>query len=114
MAHFPGMVRMISRTRIRSILSALTLYVGAALIIAYFWAHAHSGDHGLRAKQDLVQQASELKRELDELKRERAAWEHRVSLLRPNAVDPDLLEERARAQLDYMHPRDLTLVLKRP
>src|SRR5215216_399164 len=105
--------RMVSRTRIRSILSALSLYVGAALIIGYFWAHAHSGDHGLKAKQDLVQQASDLTRELDELKRERATWEHRVALLRPNAVDPDLLEERARAQLDYMHPRDVTLVLRR-
>src|SRR5437868_13832521 len=100
---------MVTRTRIRSALSALALYAAAALIIGYFWAHAHSGDHGLKAKQDLVQQAADLGRELDQLKAERAAWEHRVALLRPNAVDPDLLEERARAQLDYTHPRDLTL-----
>jgi cell division protein FtsB len=104
---------MVTRTRIRSVLSALALYVGAALIIGYFWAHAHSGDHGLKAKQDLVEQAADLARELDQLKAERVAWEHRVALLRPNAVDPDLLEERARAQLDYTHPRDLTLMLKR-
>ena len=109
----PMVHRMISRTRVRSILGALGLYVGAALIIGYFWANAHSGDHGLRAKQDLVHQAVELTRELEALRREREAWEHRVALLRPNAVDPDLLEERARAQLDYTHPRDLTLVLKR-
>ena len=105
---------MISRSRARSIQSTLGLYAGAALIITYFWAHAHSGEHGLRASQDLVQQAADLTHELDELKRERAAWEHRVQLLRASAVDPDLLEERARAQLDYVHPRDLTLVLKRP
>jgi cell division protein FtsB len=104
---------MVTRTRIRSVLSALALYVGAALIIGYFWAHAHSGDHGLKAKQDLVEQAADLARELDQLKAERVAWEHRVALLRPNAVDPDLLEERARAQLDYTHPRDLILMLKR-
>src|ERR1700704_4137562 len=104
---------MVTRTRIRSVLSALALYVGAALIIGYFWAHAHSGEHGLKAKQDLVEQAADLARELDQLKAERVAWEHRVALLRPNAVDPDLLEERARAQLDYTHPRDLTLMLKR-
>jgi len=104
---------MASRSRTRAALSAIGLYIAASLIIGYFWAHAHSGDHGLRAKQDLVQQAADLRRELAEVKDERAAWEHRVSLLRPNAVDPDLLEERARAQLDYMHPRDLTLVLPR-
>jgi cell division protein FtsB len=108
-AHVGVMVRMVSRPRIRSVLSALSLYVGAALIIGYFWAHAHSGDHGLKAKQDLVHQAIDLTQELDELRRERAAWEYRVALLRPNAVDPDLLEERARAQLDYTHPRDLVL-----
>ena len=105
--------RMASRSRVRAALGAIGLYVAAALIIGYFWAHAHSGDHGLKAKHDLVQRAADLTRELSELRQERAAWEHRVSLLRPNAVDPDLLEERARAQLDYMHPRDLTLVLQR-
>jgi cell division protein FtsB len=104
---------MVSRTRIRSVLSTLGLYAGAALLIGYFWAHAHSGDHGLKAKQDLVEQAVDLSRELDDLRVERKAWEHRVELLRPNAVDPDLLEERARAQLDYTHPRDITLTLKR-
>jgi cell division protein FtsB len=105
---------MVSRTRIRSILGTLGLYVGAALAIGYFWAHAHSGEHGLKAKQDLVAQAADLTRELEEVRAEHAAWEHRVELLRPNAVDPDLLEERARARLDYMHPRDLTLMLRRP
>jgi cell division protein FtsB len=108
--HFPTMV---IRTRIRSALSALGLYTGVALLIAYFWAHAHSGEHGLDAKQDLVQQEADLSRDLVLVKAEREAWEHRVALLRPNAVDPDLLEERARAQLHYSHPRDLTLMLKR-
>jgi cell division protein FtsB len=105
---------MVSRTRIRSVLGTIGLYIGAALIIGYFWANAHSGEHGLKAKQDLVQQQADLMHELMVLKAERAAWEHRVELLRPNAVDPDLLEERARARLDYMHPRDLTLMLKKP
>jgi cell division protein FtsB len=105
--------RMVSRSRLHAALGAVGLYVAAALIVGYFWANAHSGDHGLKAKQDLVQQAADLTREVSELRQERASWEHRVSLLRPNAVDPDLLEERARAQLDYMHPRDLTLMLRR-
>ena len=104
---------MVIRTRIRSALGALGLYVGAALLIAYFWAHAHSGEHGLKAKQDLVQQEADLTRDLALVKAEREAWEHRVALLRPNAVDPDLLEERARAQLQHTHARDLTLMLKR-
>ena len=38
---------------------------------------------------------------------ERAEGERRVSLLRSDRVDPDMLDERARYQLDYANPRDL-------
>ena len=51
--------------------------------------------------------------ELDAVKAERAVWERRVSLLKPDNIDPDLLDERARALLDAADPRDLTLMLKR-
>ena len=45
--------------------------------------------------------------ELARLKRERADSEHRISLLRPDRLDPDMLDERARYQLDYANPHDL-------
>ena len=48
------------------------------------------------------------------LKDERAEWQHRVKLLQSNSIDPDTLDERARAVLNYLDPRDLTLMLKRP
>jgi hypothetical protein len=35
-----------------------------------------------------------------------------VVLLRSESVDPDMLDERARAMLDYVHPRDLVLLGK--
>jgi cell division protein FtsB len=35
-------------------------------------------------------------------------------LLRSASIDPDMLEERARANLNYLDPRELTLMLKRP
>ena len=38
-------------------------------------------------------------------------WQHRVSLLRSNTLDPDMLDERARVKLNYVHPRDLVLIL---
>jgi cell division protein FtsB len=100
---------MVSRTRLRTILQTLGLYIGAALLIGYFWMHAHSGQHGLQAQQGLLQQEADLSAEFAKVKAERAAWEHRVSLLRGYSIDPDLLDERARAQLDFVHPRDLVL-----
>ena len=103
---------MIVRKRLRSILAALGLYAGAALMIGYFGVNAYTGARGLKSNQDLAQQMSALTAEVAALKLERQRWEHRVSLLRSDAIDPDLLDERARAVLDYVDPHDLVLLHK--
>ena len=105
---------MVTRRKLRSFLTALGLYVGAALLIGYFGVNAFTGNHGLRAKQDLDQQFTELNDELARLKRERAEWQRRVALLKSESIDPDTLDERARAVLGYVQPREITLMLKRP
>ena len=43
---------MVTRKRLRSILTTLGLYVMAALLIGYFGVNAYSGNHGLKAKVD--------------------------------------------------------------
>jgi cell division protein FtsB len=103
---------MVTHRRRRSILTAFALYILAAAFIGYFAVNAFTGNHGLRAQQDLEQQMTSIKDELDALKSERAEWEQRVSLLRSDRIDPDMLEERGRALLDYVDPRDVTLLLK--
>ena len=103
---------MIVRKRLRSILAAIGLYAAAALMIGYFGVNAYTGARGLKANQDLAQQMSALTGELAALKLERQRWEHRVSLLRADAIDPDLLDERVRAMLDYADPHDLVLMRK--
>jgi cell division protein FtsB len=105
---------MVTRKRLRTVLNALALYTIAALVIGYFGVNAYTGNRGLRAKQDLDQQIAQLTSELSTLKTERARWERRVALLKPESLDPDMLDERARALLDYIDPRDLTLRLKQP
>lgn len=101
---------MVVRTRLRSILIALALYLVVGLLIGYFGMHAYTGNHGLKAKQDLLVQLTELSEELKQAKAETAQWERRVALLRSNGLDPDMLDERARAMLHYVHPRDLVLL----
>lgn len=103
---------MVTRKRLRSFFTALGLYAVAALFVGYFAANAFSGNHGLRAKQQLDEQVSELGTELNGAQLERAQWERRVSLLRADRLDPDLLDERARAELHYVDPRELILTLK--
>ncbi|HXX06475.1 MAG TPA: septum formation initiator family protein [Pseudolabrys sp.] len=101
---------MVSHRRRRAVLTVLGLYTFAALFIGYFAANAFTGNHGLRAQQDLEQQLTTMKAELAQLKAERALWERRVSLLRADRIDPDMLDERARSLVGYVDRRDLTLL----
>jgi len=105
---------MVTRKRLRSILTALGLYVIAALLIGYFGVNVFSGNHGLKAKQDIDRQVAVLSSELAGLQAQRRQWERRIALLKSDQIDPDMLDERARALLDYTHPHDLTLIVDRP
>src|SRR5262249_31907319 len=105
---------MVTRKRLRTVLNALALYIIAALVIGYFGVNAYSGNHGLRAKQDLDRQIAELSDELASLKAERAGWERRVVLLKPESIDPAMLDERARVLLNNADPRELPLRRKHP
>ncbi len=98
---------MVSRNRLKSVLTGLALYTIAAAIVGYFGVNAYTGKYGLNARQELDQEIIALTSELVRLKQELAEGERRVSLLRSDRVDPDMLDERARYQLDYANPRDM-------
>ena len=98
---------MVSRNRLKSVLTGLALYAMAAAIVGYFGVNAYTGKYGLNARQELDQEIIALTSELVRLKQERAEGERRVSLLRSDRVDPDMLDERTRYQLDYANPHDL-------
>jgi len=103
---------MVSHRRRRTILTVIGLYIFAAAFIGYFGVNAFTGNHGLRAQQDLDQQMAAVQEELAQIKAERASWERRVALLRSDRLDPDMLDERARALLGLADPRDLTLIIR--
>src|SRR3984893_9198577 len=98
---------MVTRSRLKSILTGLALYTMAALMVSYFGVNAYTGKYGLDAPHGLDQESHAPLNGAGRLKRERAEGEQRVSLLRSDRVDPDMLDERARYQLDYANPHDL-------
>lgn len=98
---------MVTRSRLKSFLTGLALYTMAAAMIGYFWVNAYTGRYGLNARQELDQEIVTLTAELARLKQERADSEKRIALLRSDRVDPDMLDERARYELDYVNPHDL-------
>ena len=101
---------MVIRARLKAFLTGLALYTMAAAIVGYFGVNAYTGKYGLNARQELDQEIITLTSELARLKLEKAEGEQRVSLLRSDRVDPDMLDERARFQLDYANPHDLVRI----
>lgn len=81
-----------------------------ALLLAYFSYHMVQGDHGLLSLLQLrtkVEQANTLRAGLQA---ERHQMESRVALLRPDNLDPDMLEERARVMLNFAHPNEIVIL----
>jgi cell division protein FtsB len=83
---------------------------GAALLI-YFAYHLVQGDRGLIAWWNLRYEIDRTQATLDEVTGQQDALEHRVALLRPESLDRDMLEERSRLMLGFVHPNDLIVPL---
>jgi cell division protein FtsB len=79
----------------------------------YFAYHVQIGEHGLEARTGLESRKQVLEGEFAGLEEVKQRLERDVALLRPESLDPDMLDERARAILNLAHPNDL-VILKRP
>jgi len=79
--------------------------LGAATI-AYFSYHAVQGDQRLIAWWNLRYEIEKTNYELAEVTAAKQALEHRVSLLRPESLDRDMLEERSRLMLGAVSADD--------
>ena len=75
--------------------------VFAACLVAYFAFHAMQGDRGVNSWLELKQELAQAQETEAQLLAARQELAHRVGLLRPDHLDPDLLEERARLILNY-------------
>ena len=78
-------------------------------IVGYFVYHSIEGDRGLLAYARLTERLTEAHAQLEEVQAERQALERRVSLLRTDNLDPDMLDERARAILNYSRPDEIVI-----
>ncbi len=79
--------------------------------IYYFADHAVYGPHGFFAMIELRKQTTVLETQAAEVREMRERLDHQVSFLRPESVDPDLLDERVRASLGYVSPNDMKIYL---
>ncbi len=76
----------------------------------YFAYHLIEGDRGLLAWVRLTQQIRETKQLAADIHQQRLQQEQRVSLLKSDHLDPDMLDEQARAALNLVAPGEVVIL----
>ncbi len=101
-----------TRQRKQSKVRPLLLPFACLLIIGYFAYHAVEGDYGLRALGKLQVRVASLESELTAARAERERRENHVALMRPESLDRDMIDERARETLNMADAKDLVIFLE--
>lgn len=89
---------------------AVISLIGVA-VLSYFVYHIVHGERGLYALLRMEGEVKASEMQLSRLQKERAELEHRTDLMRPESLDPDLLDEKARELLDYSKPNEVVVLL---
>jgi cell division protein FtsB len=80
------------------------------VLTGYFAYHLLEGDRGLNAWVRLNREIRTANAALDAARAQRAALDLKVLDLRPDHVDPDLLDERIRATLNLVSPNNIVIM----
>jgi cell division protein FtsB len=83
--------------------------LGLALT-GYFAYHLVEGDRGLRAWMRITQELRQAKSNLADVAAERTVLDRRVANMRPDHLDPDLLETQVRRNLDVAAPDEIVIM----
>lgn len=86
--------------------------IGCLAMLGYFAWQAERGNRGFAYQQALTEQSKKLSAELEIIKGQHKILEARVAELRPEALDPDLLDEMARRTLNYGASSDIIVHFK--
>ena len=102
---------MATRQRKQSKVRPLLLPFLCLLIMGYFAYHAVEGDYGLFALGKLKERQALLEAELTTARAKREEMESHVSLMRPESLERDMIDERAREALNMADAKDLVIFL---
>ncbi len=87
----------------------LLAIIGFCLCL-YFSYHIIFGERSIIRLMTLERSVSKVSTQYNGLREERSALESKVVRLRSGSLDPDLLEERVRYVLGYVHPDEHVLL----
>lgn len=89
----------------------LALTVTLLAFQAYLGYSAISGQFGIESREDILADIEVLEDRSAALQAELDAYRHRVSLMNPRHLDPDIVTERARALLNMAHANDILVMV---
>lgn len=77
--------------------------------LSYFGYHSIHGDYGLRAAQEFERQRIARSGELAELVKHRKQLERQVELMSDGSLERDMIDEKARYQLNMSRPDEIVI-----
>ena len=78
-------------------------------LLGYFGWHGYYGPRSFAHRDEAHARVAQLEEKLAAIRQESGKLEARVQLMRPESIDPDMLDELARRELEYAKPGDLIL-----
>jgi cell division protein FtsB len=100
------------RRSVTRVFAAMVLPAICGAVSAYFGYYAVWGSRGALALEDTQAKLGVQQEQLAQVHDQRVRLEHRIDLLQPGQVDPDLVEERARTDLMDGAPNQVAIARK--
>lgn len=90
--------------------SKLILPVVALGVLVYFIYHIINGNHGWLSWKHLEKELETSESTLEHLKEEQQDLQNKVSLMRPESLDEDMLDERVRTMLGTAKASEIIII----
>ena len=87
----------------------ITVTVVCLSLLGFFAWHGMYGKRSFANQDAILAKMSGLEQKRDALRVRREALETRVSLLRPESIDPDMLEEMSRKMLGFAKANEIVV-----
>lgn len=94
----------------RVLRAAIAPFIFLTLTV-YFGYNALHGSRGFVAQSAEARAIANARADLKTVLARRDRWEARVAALKPKAIEPDMLDQQARAVLNLANPADLVVPL---
>lgn len=81
-----------------------------SFLVVYFALFAFEGDRGYSSYVQTSQQVVAAEEKLAEVTEQREGIERKVLALRPDSIDPDMLDEQARSELGFVKSDEVVVL----